>query len=405
MFTEQATEERPVWLSHSSNHRKVTSAGTHRCAPLSATLARAESVKDILGVTRVSNLTGLDVIGLPVFQIVAPSLNAEPRPGLLTVASGKGITPEHAKVSAFMELVERWSARQHFDDVVVCSSFRALRRTHEAIDPAALTELGSLGHDEIVEWTAVREVRTGIRLLCPSSLVFVPTRTPKGFMSPRPGNSNGLAAGNTVTEALLHALLELIERDAKDRCGDVPGASIDLTRLESVPEVADSVARFERAGIDLVVRIVPSLTGVPTMMALSLDRSIAGCRAVCGGLGTHLDPRVALCRAVSELVQSRAVFSAGSREDLGLMEAAHGDFNLDLELQRTKGWWVDPNSPVAIDEIEDLSTDSILDDLEIVLGRLDQAGFPNAYVADLTRPAIGIPVVRAIVPGLRFGGH
>jgi ribosomal protein S12 methylthiotransferase accessory factor YcaO len=42
----------------------------------------------------------------------------------------------------------------------------------------------------------------------------------------------------------------------------------------------------------------------------------------------------------------------------------------------------------------------ILDDIKLILARLKGAGLKKAIIVDLTIPEIGIPVVRAIVPGL-----
>jgi ribosomal protein S12 methylthiotransferase accessory factor len=44
--------------------------------------------------------------------------------------------------------------------------------------------------------------------------------------------------------------------------------------------------------------------------------------------------------------------------------------------------------------------DDILDDIKFILSRLKKAGLKRAIIVDLTHSNIGIPVVRAIVPGL-----
>jgi ribosomal protein S12 methylthiotransferase accessory factor len=44
----------------------------------------------------------------------------------------------------------------------------------------------------------------------------------------------------------------------------------------------------------------------------------------------------------------------------------------------------------------------ILDDIQWMMGRLATAGLTRAYVVDLSHPAIGVPVVRVVVPGLEF---
>ena len=50
--------------------------------------------------------------------------------------------------------------------------------------------------------------------------------------------------------------------------------------------------------------------------------------------------------------------------------------------------------------MKDEATEYVLDDIEVVLGKLMDAGFDRVVIADLTRPEIGVPTVRAIVPGM-----
>ena len=63
--------------------------------------------------------------------------------------------------------------------------------------------------DFIGEWTSGTDMGTGDRVWVPSSAVYF-YRRPLLFET----NSNGLASGNTRAEARLHAMYELIERDA-----------------------------------------------------------------------------------------------------------------------------------------------------------------------------------------------
>ena len=53
------------------------------------------------GVTRLSRLTGLDSIGVPVWNAVSPNARS------IVINQGKGITDLDAKVSAAMEALER----------------------------------------------------------------------------------------------------------------------------------------------------------------------------------------------------------------------------------------------------------------------------------------------------------
>jgi ribosomal protein S12 methylthiotransferase accessory factor len=58
------------------------------------------------GITRVADLTGLDVIGVPVYMGVRPLGTT------LSVSQGKGMTHMLARVSAAMEAVEWWAAER-----------------------------------------------------------------------------------------------------------------------------------------------------------------------------------------------------------------------------------------------------------------------------------------------------
>ena len=78
--------------------------GAHRAAPLAETLARARSVAPRIGLTRVGFLTGLDRIGAPVAMAVRPNARSA------AISLGKGVSPDHALASAYMESIECWHA-------------------------------------------------------------------------------------------------------------------------------------------------------------------------------------------------------------------------------------------------------------------------------------------------------
>jgi ribosomal protein S12 methylthiotransferase accessory factor YcaO len=63
----------------------------------------AGALLERVGVTRICDITDLDVIGIPVFNSIRPKAAR----GLNTVTSGKGITTQGARVSAMMEAIER----------------------------------------------------------------------------------------------------------------------------------------------------------------------------------------------------------------------------------------------------------------------------------------------------------
>ena len=55
---------------------------------------------------------------------------------------------------------------------------------------------------------------------------------------------------------------------------------------------------------------------------------------------------------------------------------------------------------IPFSEIKSYVNDDILDDIKLILSRLNSNGLTQVIVVDLTNPQIMIPVVRTIVPGL-----
>mgnify|MGYP000168603604 CR=1 FL=1 len=90
--------------------------GTHRIIPPSKTIKNNESKIKTAGITRITEITHLDRIGIPVFSAIRPTA----QDGGISIYGGKGITPEHAKASAMMEGFERYSAeKQDTDETVI----------------------------------------------------------------------------------------------------------------------------------------------------------------------------------------------------------------------------------------------------------------------------------------------
>jgi ribosomal protein S12 methylthiotransferase accessory factor len=49
-----------------------------------------------------------------------------------------------------------------------------------------------------------------------------------------------------------------------------------------------------------------------------------------------------------------------------------------------------------------LATDTVDADLAAVLARLRRIGIPTVVAVDLTKPEIGIPVIKIVIPGLEY---
>ena len=221
--------------------------------------------------------------------------------------------------------------------------------------------------------------------------------------------TNGLASGNHTTEASLHGLYEVIERNAaaellghkripiQEKCRVLALDSIDD------PDLRGILDRIAAADSQLVVLQVDSSVPVPTFWAvlLSEDSLISG-STFNTGWGTHLDPAVAFVRAVTEAAQSRATMIHGSREDClakpvfrdAVTTRSSTAFQYFKSLRGNITWdALVAGHPVSGDLAEHHAT---------VIDLLARAGHRQVVCCDLTKPAIGISVVKVLVPSLRL---
>lgn len=372
-------------------------AGTHRARSPAETLALYGSLMERCGISRLANITGLDFIGIPVYAAIRPLSRS------LSISQGKGADREAAKASALMEALECWHA-ENIEHPLRYETFRALRRTDDvlAIDADAASEI-PLDPDRPTLWIKGWEFFQEAPVWVPFEHVHL------NFVKPSAGpqrcrqNSNGLASGNCVEEACVHALCELIERDATSlwfldpREGSDKRTQLDLKTVDAGS--APLIAKIEAAGLHVGAYDATSDIGIPCYHAIVFDRP-KSVRAMgyFWGFGCHLMPQIALSRAITEAVQCRLTEITGAREDI--LPSAYQLNRDDAELAEMEQMLLSPPPMLNFAERQSLATDSFDGDLEILRGALRRAGFNTGAVVDLSRTDIGLPVVKAVVPGL-----
>jgi ribosomal protein S12 methylthiotransferase accessory factor len=379
--------------------------GTHRSVAPAETLCRFGTRLREFGITRLADITGLDSIGLPVYVAVRPNSRN------LSTAQGKGLDHDSAKASAMMESIESWHAERP-ELPLVHDSYRSLRRRHDAVDPLTLpaTAGQTPRHDVPYFWARGWDLLSERWTYVPYEAVTLNFVFPPAYRPTFRVSSNGLASGNHPLEAIVHALCEVIERDAHAlwslRWADeglppaVDPATIDDESCRHV------LSLLERAGIDAVVWDITSDTGVPTYSCQIIERPDGARWRTIGpaaGHGCHLSPAVALMRALTEAVQSRLTLISGSRDDAfyRTYEAFADRDNLERAWRRI----VRTQGRIPFGSRAPLDTPSFDEDVRTLLERLRALGSTSAVVVDLTRPASGIPVVKVIVPGLEGHGE
>jgi ribosomal protein S12 methylthiotransferase accessory factor YcaO len=411
------------------SRKKWTVNGTSRIKPARDTLKEVMPISKKIGVTRLADITDMDVLRIPNYSAVVPGTE-----DYIWVYSGKGPTKEHAIASALMESIERYSSlpsgwRGNF----VRSSYSELSQTYKVLHPDNIVEPVRFLYraDMIMDWLPGYDFVNDEEIMVPASIALFRYTPPSPAVNPFAYfHTNGLASGNVMEEAVCHALCEVIERDAMslaelrasaipfhilrtivhslnaaafpvspilaDKFVDDPSIfpDVDISEIDFGP-VKNLVQKFKQAGISLMVKDITSDIGIPTFNASSVEWVSHDYGYLAEGHGTHPDARIALLRAITEVSQTRAANIQGARDDLRKIK--YSDENTDDR----RAWQFMPSTKkIKFPEVQTFFNEDILDDINLILLRLKSVGLNQVIIVNLTNPDIGIPVVRAIVPGL-----
>lgn len=344
------------------------------------------------------------------------------RTGLRTWSSGKGVTPLHAKVSALCEALERHSGCYQGDEPTVRGSFRELgadavhpdtvqlfhpRQTaerhrtnpqqngfHQVCDP--------FDENEPIDWTPLWSLTAARQRLLPTSLLYFRTPQRAGRVYCQ-ATSNGSAAGASPEDAILQGFLELVERDSVALWwyNRLQRPAIDLDAfadpwIEELRTVHGGLNRTVWA-LDLTADL-----GIPVVAALS-RRTDRPAEDIALGFGAHFDPRVALRRALTELNQMLPT----------VLDARPDGTGYGCTDPVALNWWrnatlgsepylapLPDTAPRTPADHPYLPQADLRDDVEAVTELTRRHGL-ELLVLDQTRPDIGLPVVKVVVPGLR----
>jgi YcaO-like protein with predicted kinase domain len=374
--------------------------GTHRAIAPEQTVARAERFALALGITRVADVTRLDTIGLPVVVVHRPNARS------LSVSQGKGISLVAAKASGLMEAIELYHA-EHITLPVRFASLDDLRSSHDLVDVTALPRLSvSQFHSDLrLLWIEGVNLMDDAPAWLPYELVHTDFTLP---FPPGSGcfvnSSNGLASGNRPVEALVHAICEVVERDATTLWHMTGTAGQAERRLDPTsvddPQCAQVLALLEATGLAVGVWETTSDVGAAAFFCTIVDRETGSWRQLypSSGAGCHPNRSIALLRALTEAAQSRLTLISGARDDRPRAEYRTRQ-DVDV-VDRVRREIEDGRCLRRFEDVPTFEADLFEDDLAWLLDGLCGIGLRTVMAVDLTKPAIGIPVFRVVVPGL-----
>jgi YcaO-like protein with predicted kinase domain len=359
------------------------------------TIARVAPFLRAVGITRIANVTGMDTIGIPTVMVTRPNARS------LSVSQGKGVDLQAAKASGIMESIEQWHAERIERPLRLA---RLAELEGRAVDVARLPRFIDGYQGERILWIEGCDVVSGDPVWVPHEMVHLDFTMP---LPPGSGHfsmgSNGLASGNHLVEALAHAIFELIERDATTLFYQLPWERQWERRLdpESIvdPACAALLQAFHRAAVEVAIWEATSDVGVPTYLCSILDRDPDPFHPLgpARGAGCHLDPAVALARALTEAAQSRLTRIVGTRDDIQREEFEA--LRQDTAIDRTRLQMAVPTRPPGRFRAGAAAA-TFEEDVRHSCDRLRAVGIPQVVAVDLSRRGFPVSVVRAIIPGL-----
>lgn len=344
--------------------------------------------------------------------------------GLRTRTGGKGATPSEAKLGAVCEAIERtagvWRGIEPVRhgtqadigadalDLRDCLQFSEAQYDQRAVANGAG---GSFFHrvphrydpELAIDWAPLWSLTHERRHWLPAAFCwFAHPDSRRHFFCT--GDTNGCASGTTPEEAMLHAFLELVERDAVAIWwyNRLRRPALDLDGFAS-PLLVRLRRHYAAEGRDVHVLDLTADLGIPVFASVS-RRLEAGAEDIVFGFGAHLDPDQALMRAVAEMNQFLPA--------VGRRDAAGETLYAWPEEEALRFWktetlarqpWLAPDPGLAVRRREDFPAPRFAD-----LGQalqhcvaLCRAHGLEFLAQDQTRPDIDLPVFRVVVPGLR----
>ena len=334
-------------------------------------------------------------------------------------AGGKGITRSGARAGALAEALERGGLRAtgrephrrarmaelqgaiHPNDIELFSDAQ-LRRAQGLAAFGMQNLPDKEGHRPIPlpfdvdaehDWSPVADLRTGDVRWLPSTLVWFdwPHLPPGSYR----GSSNGAAAGNTLEEAVLQGLLELVERDSvalwwHPMCRR---PAFDLEAWDD-PRIAAALAPQRALGTDVWVLDLTSDLGIPAAVAVAQGMRVTSAPMM--GYGAHVDPVLAVVRALTELAQLQTVVVRA--DESAFDSAGAGEKRWFSTVTVDSEPWLAPHGLVAPPPSPTYS--SIGDAIDHVASRIERAGMSVLW-SDASRPDVSLSIVRTYAPGMR----
>lgn len=392
----------------------------HHVSPITGVVQRLTPYHSVKG-TPVHNCSAGDNMAFMNQEL--SWLNKNLRPG----NGGKGSTWSQAKTSALCEGIERYCMIYQGYEPHIISSLNELG--DDGIHPNDCMNFSEKQYQEreiynlgCTKFYAMTPVPFNAFLKIPWSPVYslvehkfkyLPLSScyaqyPEGndqhiFAYP---DSNGYASGNSLEEAMLHGLLELVERDSVAIWwyNRLQKPVVDLSGFNE-PYFDQSVEYYRYMHRSLYIFDLTTDLQIPSFVAISHRMDDKKRQDIVFGCGAHVDAKIAIEKALLELSLILPIVDVSDSDRYkGRYRTRNKIFLdwLDMVTMENQPFMALPeaSSEKTATDFVRLCEPDIYDSLMFCINSAAENGL-ETLVLNMTRPDIGLNVVKMVVPGLR----
>lgn len=179
---------------------------------------------------------------------------------------------DQAYIKTFFEAIERYSLIKFYNKKFIIGSYKELKLKNKIIDPNSFYHLPiSKDFRRLnLKWLKAKNFNTDEEIFIPAQLIYFINSEP--FI--RFTDSQGAAAHSLLEEALLKALLELIERETfalffyyDNKASLINNSSLKKTRLKYLIEY------INRYLFDIKLLVIENRWSLPVVLAIIMDKT------------------------------------------------------------------------------------------------------------------------------------
>ena len=354
--------------------------------------------KLLLSNLTIKRIDDSDILNIPVFRAITKDTKY--------MSWGKGSTEDEAKASAIMELIEKYSMANYDKSLLKKGKFKEMSNAISRNEFPLTNRQKQLYSTEQIDewginWIKGFSLTNNKEIYLPANLaVMNPLNLPNDII-----DNNGLGAGNSKEEAILHALCEVIERhlEAVIFYNKIKTKKIDLSTIKNT-ELKGIINKFKNKGFEVYANDYTYNLGVPSISVFTYkERDYSNINETDKyylpfvRTGTNTDPEIAMIRALTEIAQVRSLFLHRTiSQNIDIVKAF--DRHLETcqqELESRKN-----SEEMVLDKVKNISNDNIKKEINTIVAQLAEKDY-EVFVCDLTNKDLNIPVVRIIIRGIQ----